>query len=236
MDGVQVELPAQPPVIALFDLLQLLQIRVEVRLRFPRGAIDALEHLVLLIPAPVGAGDRGELEGVGLQGARVRHVGTAAEIGERILRIGGDLLALGQLLDELQLVRLVLEELSRLRPAHRGALEGVVAGHDGAHPLLHPRQVLGAQGPGKLEVVVEAFLDCRTDGELRAGENLEDRLCHHVGEGMADLQEPVLFHFVHVVPPNDKAPHGCFVLCAISRQTVVLPRTKSRSGPSAVPP
>ena len=127
----------------------------------------------------------------------------------------------GKLCDQLQLVGLVLEELPRLLPRDLRAREGVVAAHDGAHPLLDVRQVLRAQRPRKLEVVVEAVVDGGADGELRLGELLQHRLRHDVGEGVPHGQErrlPFVFH--HIDPPDDKAPFGCFVhvLCAATRR------------------
>ena len=119
VDGVQVELLSEPPVVPLLDLLQLLQVALEIRLGSPRRAVDPLEHLVLLIPTPVCPCDGGKLEGLGGQLARAGHVRAAAEISEGILRVGGDLFALGKLVDELQLVGLVLEQLARVGAADR---------------------------------------------------------------------------------------------------------------------
>ena len=118
VDGVQVELLAQLAVIALLDLLQALQVRIQIRLRFPRGAIDALEHLVLFVSAPVGARDGGELERIAAKRTSVLHMGTTAEVREGVLRVGGDLLSLGQLGDELQLIGLAREQPLRLGAAH----------------------------------------------------------------------------------------------------------------------
>jgi hypothetical protein len=45
---------------------------------FPGRAIDALEHFIVLIAAPVSAGNRHQFNGIGLDLLRVRHVRTAA--------------------------------------------------------------------------------------------------------------------------------------------------------------
>ena len=61
-EAEQVELDAELAVIALGGLLEAVQVLLEVRLRRPRGAVDALELRALLVAAPVGAGDPHELE------------------------------------------------------------------------------------------------------------------------------------------------------------------------------
>jgi hypothetical protein len=68
----EVELLAELAVVALLRLLDAMEVRLEVFLLRPRRAVDALEHLVARVAAPVGAGDLHELEHLEL--ARRRHV------------------------------------------------------------------------------------------------------------------------------------------------------------------
>src|SRR5207247_4409018 len=107
-----VELHADRAVGAAPRLLEPLEIRVEVLRRVERGAVDAGQLLVLLVAAPVRAGERGQLER--LDRLRVLQVRAAAEVGEVPLGVEADR-ALGGL-DELDLVGLVLleEALPRL--------------------------------------------------------------------------------------------------------------------------
>jgi hypothetical protein len=56
---------------------------------------------------------------------------------------------------------------------------------DVPHPLLDGLQVLGREGNGDIEVVVEAVFDRRPDPELGVGKQLLYRLGQHVGSGMA---------------------------------------------------
>ena len=108
----EVELHAEPAVVALARLLEPREVRVEIVLRVERGAVDAGQLLVLLVAAPVGAGEPGQLERLDrLRGLQVR---PAAEVGEVALGVERDV-ALGGV-DELDLVRLVLleEALARL--------------------------------------------------------------------------------------------------------------------------
>src|SRR5215475_5730779 len=59
----EIELLADPAMVALLRLLDALHVGVEVLLAGPRGAINALEHLVPAVAPPVGAGDAGQPEG-----------------------------------------------------------------------------------------------------------------------------------------------------------------------------
>ncbi len=76
----QVELGAELAVVALLGLLEAVQVLLERGLRFPRGAVDALEHRALLVAPPVRAGDLGELERA--EPLRRRHVRTTAQVDE----------------------------------------------------------------------------------------------------------------------------------------------------------
>ena len=67
--------------VALAGLFQLFEVLVQLLLRGPGRAIDALEHRALLVAAPVGAGDAQQLDRADL--ARVVNVRPAAEIEER---------------------------------------------------------------------------------------------------------------------------------------------------------
>ena len=104
------------------------EVLVEVLLREPRGAVDALEHRALVVAAPVRAGDLGELEGADAPG--VGHVRAAAQVGEGALAVDRDRLGLGQLGDELALELLLLELVPRLELVELGALEGQLLGDD----------------------------------------------------------------------------------------------------------
>ena len=86
----QVELPAEAPVVALFRLLQHVQVGVQILLAGPGRPIDPLQHLVAAVAPPVGPRHLGELEH--LQAAGRRHVRPAAQVDEAALAIQGDLL------------------------------------------------------------------------------------------------------------------------------------------------
>ena len=51
----EVELSPEPSMVACPCLLEPLEVRIEIRLRVERGAVDARQLRVLLVPAPVRA-------------------------------------------------------------------------------------------------------------------------------------------------------------------------------------
>ncbi len=149
------------------------------------GAVDPGQHRPGRVAAPVGAGLREQLERADRRGRL--QVRPTAEILEVVVAIEADV-AVGQPLDELELVRLVLG----LEPAHELGLVDVVLAHerglggqDAAHLGLDPLQVVGADRLRELEVVVEAVGDRRSDRDLRVGPQVQDGLGQHMRRGVA---------------------------------------------------
>ena len=77
-EGEEVEFGAESSVVAQFGLLEELEVRRQGGVALPRGAVDALELGTMLVAAPVGARDAGQLEVA--ESRRRGHVGTAAEV------------------------------------------------------------------------------------------------------------------------------------------------------------
>ena len=163
----QVELDAEPPVVAAARLFEPLEVGVEVGLRVERGAVDPGQLRVRRVAPPVGAGEPGQLQG--LDRLRVLQVRAAAEVGEIPLRVQGDV-ALGRV-DQLDLVRLLLREEALTRFLSRGFLPGPRAAfvQFAADLRLDAREVLLVDRLRELEVVVEAVLDRRADRDLTPG-------------------------------------------------------------------
>ena len=207
VEAEEVEVAADAAVIALASELERLEVRRQLVFAREGGAVDSREHRVLLVAAPVGAGEAGELEGAAAELVGARQVRAATEVDEVALAIDADRrdLVAGRLggghevVDELDLEGLVETgrqaggaRAGRAGPEHRErlvdgqfvALHRQVLAHDLAHLLLDARQVGLADGLGELEVVVEAVLDGRPNGVLRAREEADDGLRHHVRGGV----------------------------------------------------
>ena len=188
----QVHLAAEPAVVALLGLFKLLEMKVELLLLGEGGAVDAGQHRVLGIAAPVGARDLLQFEGVADLAGR-GHVRAAAEIEPVALAVNFQAFAGRNGIDQLDLeiLALVLEHALGLvaRPHLLG--EGFVARDDLAHLLLDHRQVFRRERRVAVEVVEEAVVDHRADGDLRAGPQRLHRLRHHMRGIVAnELQRP----------------------------------------------
>src|SRR5690606_25075328 len=152
-DGEQVQLAAQLAVVALLGLGEELQVRLQLVLGRPGGAVDALELLVLLAAAPVRGGVPHQLERRDVPGGG--QVGTAAEVlpaqlagpGVQVvvdrqlaradLDVGAVVVRGGALeADQLQLVRLAGELLAGLVVGDDAAGEALAALLDLLHLLL----------------------------------------------------------------------------------------------------
>ena len=184
-DLEELQVLAQPPMVPLGGLLEKRQVSLELVLRLEREAVDAGQHLPLLVTAPVGASEAGELEVLHLLG--VADVRTGAHIGEVAVLVEADGVGV-EALDQLLLVGLVvgLGPGGRLLAGRRVLLELQVALGDLAHPLLDGLERLIIDGRRHLHVVIEAVLDGRADGEARPGIQLGDGRRHEVRRAVAD--------------------------------------------------
>ena len=113
---------------------------------------------------------------------------TSAKVEPLALGVELDLLPFGDGVDQLELERLALlgEQLLRRLPVHDLATEGPVARDDLAHLGLDNRQVVRREGLVTGKVVIEAVLDDRADGDLRAGIELLHRFRHDMGGVVTD--------------------------------------------------
>ena len=147
-----------------------MQIGVELFLLGEGGAVDAREHFAVGIAAPIGARDLHQLERIADLAGR-GHVRAAAEIEPFALLVDLDRLVARNGVDQfdLELLALVAEHLFGFlaRPYFLG--EGCIARDDLAHLLFDGRQVFRRERLVAEEIVIEAVLDHRPDGHLRAG-------------------------------------------------------------------
>ena len=200
-EGEQVQLGAQPTVVAALRLGDALEVGAQLVLGGPRGAVDTLQLRVLLAAPPVGGGRARQLEAVA-QHPGAGDVRSAAEV------LPDDLLALatgathvlvdaqpaqadldrralgrGRVAlepDELELVRLLAHGGAGLVLAHVPAPEGLALLDDPPHDLLDRLEVLRGERDVHVEVVVETVSDRRADAQLCGRVDLLDGLREHV--------------------------------------------------------
>ncbi len=182
------QLLAQPTMVTLAGLFQHLQILVQLFFVAPGRAVDALEHGVIFIAAPVSPGDVHQLEGVGRDLVGPLDMRPPAEVFKTIMFVGADdrffvrLVAVlvdisgGQPLDQFQFIGLVLKEFPGFVGADFAINKFVTAGDDLAHALFNRLQVIRGEGFGfalcvhpQVKIIVEAVLNGRPDGQLGLG-------------------------------------------------------------------
>src|SRR5207253_3704677 len=129
-------------------------------------AVDALQHRVAFVAAPIRAGDGRQFEGAEAAGGW--DVGTAAEIEPIALAIHGQRFIAGDALDDLHLVLLadLVEDLDRFVTLPFFATDRQVALGELGHLLFNPTQIFVCEWPIGAKVVIEAVLDYRSDGDL----------------------------------------------------------------------
>lgn len=184
----EVHLAADLAVVALLGLLQHVHVLVELFLGGKGDAVDAGEHLVVLVALPVGARDAGELKG--LEGLGVADVGADAHVDVVALLVEGDAGVVVQVADVLDLVLLAAL-------LHKG--DGLGTGllvHGELEVLLNDLLHLGLDRGeivladldtlGQVDVVVEAVVGRGAVGKVGLGVQALDGLRHDVRGGVAD--------------------------------------------------
>ena len=176
----QFQLLAQLAVVAFLGLFHRGEVFVQQRLFRERDAVDAREHLVLLVTAPVGSGHRGQLDGLDIP--HVRQVRTAAQVGESTVAVEADR-AVFEALDELHLVLVSFFGIGfqRIGLAHLAADDRLFGAGQLFHFLLDLREVALGDGHRRIHVVVEAVLDAGADAELDARIERFERFGQQVG-------------------------------------------------------
>ena len=182
----QPHLLADLAVVPLAGFLLLLLPGVQLLLVVEGHAVDAGEHLVVLVVLPVGTRLLGDLES--LQRLGVGQVGPDAHVDVLALLVEAELGLIGQVGDVLDLVMLapLLHELDGLVPGQDERLDGQILLADLLHFLLDGGQVLVAElGVAQVHVIVKAVLGGGAEGEIRLGIQPLDGLGHDVGRGVA---------------------------------------------------
>ena len=189
----QLQLFAENAVVAFLRFLQLLQVGVEVLLAEERSTVEALELPPAGVVFPVGPGDIEKLEGADFAG--VRNVRAAAQVDELSLAVEAKrfIFLRKVFIDVFDLVLLaqILHQGTSFRGRTLKALERLRLLDDLAHLLFNAREILFADRRRRVDVVVEAVLQRRTEGELRAGEKPHHGPGHDVGGAMPQHLEGV---------------------------------------------
>ena len=184
--GEEAEIAPEFIMVALEGFRLLGQVLVEFLLGGERHAVDSLEHLILLVALPVCARALREFERLDKPcGEEVR---SCAEVDEFALSVEADDLSLGQFVDQLNLIRLVPlgHEFNRLGAGQFEALDLQVFLDDFLHLGFEFGKDFGGKGDIRVDVIIEAVIHCRTDGEFCFGVQAFDCLRQNMRRGMAE--------------------------------------------------
>ena len=187
----EVQLAAQLAVVALLGLLQQGQVLLQVFFVGPGRAVNALQHFVAVVTAPIRPRHFHELEVLEFAGAR--HVGAAAQIFKTAFAVQADVFTSWDGRDDLGLVVLAhaLEVghgfIARQDAAHHGLVFGGQVGHF----LFNRGQIVWGERSLIREVVIKAVVDHRADGHLRIGEQLFDGVGQEMGCGVANQVQTI---------------------------------------------
>ncbi len=164
--------------------IQHIKVLVQLLLGKEGGAVDALQHLPLLVAAPIRAGGMEQLEV--LQVGRIRHVRPAAKVGEAAVGVRADhLVGPLEASEALDLERVVGKDLPGLGLRHLGAHERQLLGRHLPHLGLERLEILGCERLLDFEVVIEAVVDGGTETDLRVGTQPAHRRREHMRSRMA---------------------------------------------------
>ena len=185
----KIEFLAQTAMVALFGFGKHRKIGFLIFLGAPGRAVDALQHFVFAVAAPVGACHLHKLED--LKPARARNVRTAAQVGEVALTVKRNDFAGGNFADDFSLVVFAdaLEVVDGFVARQRVALDRNVLLHEFLHAGFDFFKIFGREGALKLEVIVKAIFDGRSDRYFGRRIELLDSLRHQVRGRVADQCE-----------------------------------------------
>ena len=187
LDVEEIKLLAELSVVALCGLGEHVDVLVKLLLVRPCGSVDALQHLVLGIAAPVRAGGLGKLEM--LAEPHVGHMRAAAHVDVLEVVIESRMIIPADvLLEDLHLVGFIagLEDIVGLLPGNLFLYDVVFLGSELVHALLKVLQLLVGERVINVDIIIEAVLDHRADCHLGIGIKLLEGMPEQMGTGVAD--------------------------------------------------
>ena len=166
----QVQLASQFAVIALFGLFNHGQVLLQLILAGPGRAINALQHLILVIAAPVSAREFHQLEEFKFAGAR--HVRAPAQVFKIAFAVERNIFVGRNAGNDLGLVVLAqaLEIGHRLISWQYAACHRLIFGSQLYHFLFDGGQVFRGEGALVGKIVEKPMFNYRANRDLRLGE------------------------------------------------------------------
>ena len=173
-------------VISPLSLFQSSQVFLEVFLVGPGRTINALQHFVARIAAPIRAGNLHQFECA--EPASVRHMRPTTQIGEIALSVKRNILPLRNVANDFGLVLLSLlqKEIGRHVSGHHLAPNRHGLRRQFLHLFLNSRQIFRRKRTLVGKVVVKTVVHHGPYGHLSVRKQRLDRLRQKMRRGMAD--------------------------------------------------
>ena len=168
--------------VALFGLFQPYKVLLQLTGFRERHPVYPLEHFFARIPAPVCAGNTQQPERPDPAG--IGKVGAGAEVHKLVLLIKGDIFPFGQLVNQLDFVRLVLHQIQSLVFRQRKKLKRQRLFDDFFHLVLDFLQIFLCKRLLAVEIIVKTAVGSRADCKLYVWIQPLDRMRHNMGRGM----------------------------------------------------
>ena len=181
----QVLFTSQFAVIPLLRLFQAMQVLLQCLPVRPGSAVDALQHFITGITAPVSASQPGQFERGKFAGTG--HVRTAAQVNELTLPVQRQFLMRGNGFDDLCLVLLshATKECNSLIPWHDRTADTEVLLGQFHHFFFDCGKVIRGKRPFKSEIVIKTVFDNGADCHLCLRKQFFHRLRHQMSAGVA---------------------------------------------------
>ena len=167
----EIHLAADFSVVALFGFLDHGQIGFELFVIGPASAVNALQHLVIAVAAPIGTGKFGQLERLAQLAGRGQMRPTA-QIFPVALAVDGNWLIARNIGNDFGFVNFAnLAEMgNRFGPIPHFTDNRLIALDNVAHALFDGFQIVQTERGFTGKIVKEAVFNHRPDGHLRVGE------------------------------------------------------------------
>ena len=191
VDMEQVKLFAEFAVVALFGFFEHVQVLLQLFFAGPGCAVNALQHFVAVVAAPVGTCHLHQFEVFEL--ACAGHVRAAAQVFKSAFAVQAYIFVSGNAGNDFGLVSFahVFEIIYGFIARQHAAQHGLIFAGQLGHFLFDGCKVFGGEGALVAEVVVKAVFYHWADGYLRVGKQFFNSVSQQVGGGVANHLQPI---------------------------------------------
>ena len=187
----QIQFLAQLTMVTFSSFFQHMQISIKLFLAGECSTINALQHFVLFVTAPVSTCNTLQFKCFYSAGRRAVRTGT--EVGEITLGIGADDCILRQVINQLNLIFFIFrsKHCQSFTARQFCTLQRNILFNNFCHFLFDSLQILRSKGMLAVQIIVEAVGNSRTDSKFNIREQMLNSLSHNVCSSMTDCMQPL---------------------------------------------